>query len=475
MGHRVREEPEPETLSYELGAAREASRASTQILSRSLPASHSLADSASFQTCASRSASSGTRTQVAAGLGGSYVRDLRQRLAAGRDGRYDLAALLRILRALDVAPAVFFGKVFGSLDPIALTQLETRRLGEPPEIVARVGDLLLFEEWQPPGEFSEHVRDLDAHRYRDAREAGRFARTDLEQVAAGLRPLAWGIPLLAVYGSALRMTEDHDAAQQTLVLALERAEPTGDQGLLGDLLQRLAYAVADHCGDYGRASRLSARATDYHLLAGDMNAVGKTFVDRGIWLRKLDRLDGAVAMERRALELLATDEHRNRFAAFQMLGLSYRELGEPERAHQYASLAAELAPRVGPWMAARLLRLRARLAVDRRQYQAAEAHLREAIEVFQPISSGEAALETTELVRVLLLLGRGAEAHTTASTMARFIIPLEERSPVAAAAALDLLRCGQVGRGITLEMVDRVAAVLDEERARPPGRARSGR
>ncbi len=138
------------------------------------------------------------RVQIAAGLGESYVRDLRDRLAAGKDKRYDIAALLRILRALRVDPSVFFGKVFGALDPIELTRLEARQLGEPPEIVAKVRDALLLEEWQPLGELPEHVRELDAHRYRDAREAGRFAYAELDKVVAGLRELAWGITLLAV-------------------------------------------------------------------------------------------------------------------------------------------------------------------------------------------------------------------------------------------------------------------------------------
>ena len=64
----------------------------------------------------------------------------------------------------------------------------------------------------------------------------------------------------------------------------------------------------------------------------------------------------------RALELLADDEHRHRFSALQMLGLSHRELGDLETAHEHASAAAELAPRVGSLLMAKLLRLRARIA-----------------------------------------------------------------------------------------------------------------
>ncbi len=362
---------------------------------------------------------------------------------------------------------LFFGQVFGSLDPIALTQLETHWLGEPPELVIRVKDLLRLEEWQPLDGLPEPIRGLDAHRYQDAREAVRFARAELEQLVAGLRPPAWGVPLLAVYGSALRMIDVYDGALQTLVAALEVAEPKDDDATLGDLLQRLAYAVADRSADYRRAARLAARATDFHLLAGDLNAVGKTLVDRGLWLYKLSRPKEAIGMQRRALELLRADEHRNRFSALQVLGLCHHDLEDPERAQEFASLAAELAPRVGSLLAAKLLRLRARIAVDRQQYPEAEERLREAIETYSPICAGEAAHATAELVRVLLLQDRSGEARETARTMARFIIPLEEKSPVAAAAALDLLTCGQAGGEIPMELVDRVAGVLEEERACP--------
>ncbi len=407
-----------------------------------------------------------TRIQLAAGLGGSYLRDQRRRLASGQDRNYDLSVLLRVLQALRVDAGVFFAKVFGALHPIALTQLEAHRLGEPPELVARVIDRLRMEGWQPLAKLPEHVRRLDAHRYRDAREAARFARDDLDKVVAGLLPAAWGVPLLGVYGSALRMLEEHDASLQTLVAALEVTEPTGDQATLGDLLQRLAYAVADRCGDHRRALRLGRRATDFHFLAGDLNKAGKTLVDRGRWLSKLRRFQEADQVLIRALELLGSEEHRHRFSALQILGLVQCELGNLRGAHQHAARAAELAPHVGSWLASMLLRLRARIAIEQRQYDAAEAHLREAIEVFSPVSAGEAARATAELVRVLLLQDRPDEAVATAKTMAQFIVPLEEESEVAAKAAVELLNSGQAGGGITMELVDRVVGVLDKERAR---------
>ena len=415
------------------------------------------------------------RVQADAGLGETYIRDLRDRLADGVDRRYDLSALLRMLEALGVPPGAFFGKVFGALEPIALTQLETRRLGEPPELVARVKERLLLEQWQPLVELPEHLRRLDAHRYENAVEAARFARADLEEVAAGLRPLAQGVPLLAVYGSALRMTDRFNESQQAVVAAIEAAESTGDEAILGDLVQRLAYVVADRSGDYGRALQLAEKAMVHHVAAGDMNAAGTAFVDRGLWQYKLGRYEEAIRSQRRALELLDDSEHRNRFSALQVQGLCWCELGELEQAHKNASQASELAPWVGALMRVKLLRLQARIAVDRRRYGAAEEHLREAIEAFGPTSVDEAAVATVELVRVLQIQNRTDNARETAKSMTQFVIPLQDRSVAAAAAAHELLKRAQAGCDIPLELLHRVIEVLEDERARPRERARSKR
>ena len=415
-----------------------------------------------------------SRIQTAAGVGASYLRDQRARLAAGREQGYDFVGLLRILRALGVDRRVFFDRVYGSLEPIEVLKLETRQIGEPPQIVAEVRDLLRAEGWQPLPEVPRPIRDLDAHRYQDANEARVIAHGELVKVAAGLSPRSWGVPLLAVYGSALRMTDDYDQAQQALMAALEIAESADDLSTLGDLLQRLAYVIADGA-DYRRPLELAERATECYLQSGDLNSVGKTFVDRGLWLYKLGHLEKAIRMQHRALEHLKDDKYQNRFTALQGLGLYHREIGEPQNAQEYAVRARELAPKLGAWLVSNLLWLEARLAVDLGEYEEAEGLLRETVSVFIPISTVAAALATTELVRVLLLQGRPDEAHATAKTMARFIDPLEDRSQIAAAVALDLVLCGQAGRGISLALIDRVSETLEQERARPRGRARAKR
>ena len=417
-----------------------------------------------------------TRVQAAAGVSESYLRDLRVRLAAGRArGNYDLGALLPMIDALGVDLRTFFGSLFGAPSSIGMCQLEARRLGEPPALVVKVRDLLRLEAWRPLPEVPDAVRELDAHRYRDANEALEMTRGELVRVGAGLAPPAWGVPLLAVYGSALRMTDAYDAALQTLVTAYEVAAPKRDLPTLGDLLRRLAYVVAGRSADHQRAHALARRATDCYLQVGDLHRVGKTFVDRGLWRYKAGELEEAVRVQRPALEYLDGEDHRHRFAALHMLGVCHRELGDLASAQEYADRARELLAHVGPWLAANLAWLDARISVDRERYEGAEALLRQTIEAFSPVSAEAAALATTELVRVLLLQGRSRDAHEMAKTLVAYIIPLEDKSPGVAAAVMDLLRCGQAGFGIDLELVDRVAAELEKAQACPGGHARSRR
>ncbi len=415
------------------------------------------------------------RTQADAGVGGSYLRDLRARLAAGKKTGYDLGVLLRLLEALGVGRRAFFGTVYNLPEPISLCQLEARRLGEPPEVVAKVRDLLRLEEWQPLTEVPEPIQRIDAHRYQDARAAREIARGELIKVKAGLLPIAWGLPLLAVYGSALRSTDAYGRALKTLVAALEVAESIGDVSALGDLLQRLAYVVADRSGDHRWALALAREATDYHLRARDLNSVGKTFVDRGLWLYKLGELDEAIQMQQSALGYLEDDAHHSRCAALHIVGVCHRELGELDCAQDFACRARELAPLVGQALIVKLDWLDARIAVGQERYGDAEALLREAIRSFAPSSVFDAAKATVELVRVLRYQGRQDAAREAAETMLPFLGPLERKSRDAAAAALDLVRCAQSDRGLTDSEIDRIAAMLDEERERSGEPPRSGR
>ncbi len=413
-----------------------------------------------------------SRIQLAAGVGQTYLRDVRNRLATGQEKSYDLGVLLRMLRALGIDRQIFFARVYGSKDPVALLELEARRLGEPPDVVARVRDLLLEQEWEPLAEVPEAIQTLDADRHHDPEAVGLVALGDLKRVAAGRLPASWGVPLLAVYGSALRMLEDHDGALQTLVAALQVARRSGDPATLADLLQRLAFVVADR-GEHLRALELARAAEGWYVRADCRVGIGKTLVDQGCWLSKLGRPRESILANEAALKYLPAEETSNRFAALQTLGLSFWSLEELDDAQRYADEAEEIAPGVGPWQRAQLAWLQARIATSRKDFGPAETLFQESAEFFAPLSSVEAALVSSELTRVLLLQGRAAEAQGLANTMLRFIEPLRHNR-VASAAMADLWRCAAAGHGLSLEVVERTIRGLEEGRVqdctRPPGR-----
>ncbi len=321
-------------------------------------------------------------------------------------------------------------------------------------------------------EVPKAIRSLDDHRHHDPEAVREAVVGDLRKVAADDLQLSWGVPLLAVYGSALRMLENHDGALQALVAAVQVAWRSGDPTTLADLLQRLSYVVADR-GEHRRALELAKVAEDWHVRADNRVGIGKTLVDQGCWYYYVGQPRESISASEAALKYLPFEETSNRFAALQTLGLSFWALGELSSAQRYADEAAEIASGVGPWLRAQLDWLQARIATEKKDYVLGERLFRETSEFFVPLSSVDAALVSAELARVFLLEGRGAEAQGLANTMLRFIEPLR-RNRVASAAMADLWRCAAAGQGLSLELVERTIRRLEEGRAqecaRPLGR-----
>ena len=421
-----------------------------------------------------------SRAQKAAGVGKNYLRQLQLRLAAGEQRGFDLAVLLRVLELLEVDKEDFFADLFGGApEPIDRLRGETARLGEPPEIVARVRLLLAGEEWRPPPQPSPlsmpvTVRKLDDHRFKDARKTLQLISGALEHVEAGLEPRWAALPLLAVWGSARRMVFDQpgalDQAQQALMAAYELAEPAGDSAALGDLLQRLAYVVADR-GDREPALALTDLAILRHTTAGHRRGVGRSLVDRGLWLLYLGRPRQAIEALKAALEHLPDDEQRHRFSAFQNLGLCYQKIGKPEQARHYADLAEAAVDGLGDWLGGKLRWLQAALSIDLHELELAERYLGEVIAVFEPIQPVDSAVATTDLVRLQLRDGRPADAYESARKAVHLIGALKGNR-IAAAAIEDLTCCAYAGRGLSVALVDRVARRIREGWERQKRRSR---
>ena len=129
----------------------------------------------------------------------------------------------------------FFTDLFGSPNPIERLRAETAKLGEPPEIVTRVRQLLADGEYEAPESspaagvigfpqrgihegLPADIKKLDDHRFHDPRQTMELVAGALDFVEAGVAPRWTAVLLLAVWGSARRMVFDRpntlDEAQQ---------------------------------------------------------------------------------------------------------------------------------------------------------------------------------------------------------------------------------------------------------------------
>ncbi len=395
------------------------------------------------------------RTEEALGISPGYFRVQRNRKKG-----VSLLALLKALGFTHAHPREFFLGAFHSRDPIRDLRRETSSLGaEPPHLVTEVlrrGDKPAI----PPRSTTRFIQELDCLRYVNTRLARNQASASLQHTPRSLLPR-----LLGAYASALRLLEDHDGAQHALTAGLELAAQRDDFSAVADLWQRMAYIVADR-GNYQRALVISERAERIHVRIGDDIGVGKALTDQGIWLYYLDRHRESIDSHLAALHRLANQSlaRRCRVGSLQFLGLNYLKLQKLDRAQAYAARARQEASELGPWVFGGILWLQADIAMVQGRYEEAEGFLREAIEIFSPISAGQTALASIELVRSLILQNRTEEAYETAKAMARLVEPLRRKSRVAEAALAELVRCGLERRGLTLRRLDDVAEKIATRR-----------
>ncbi len=266
-------------------------------------------------------------------------------------------------------------------------------------------------------------------------------------------------------GQRVEIEADLGRAEQYLQTALWTARRKRDDAGQADALQRLAYVVADR-GDHRQALDLAERAGGIYDRIGDRAGRGKALVDQGVFLNGLGRYRAGIRAQSLALDLLPETDHRNRFSVLQGLGHLHRMAGDLGNANLYASRAAELLHAVEPRMAATLLWLRAAIAAQHGTAGAVDLY-RQALALLLTVHYADAALVTVELVQVLILQGRHAEAHETALTVRQLVIPLQHNRHVSAALA-ELIRGGR--EALNLARVERVRAALEQARTRPDWR-----
>ena len=386
--------------------------------------------------------------ELAIGRYSGFFRDLRR---PSRRGSIRVVDLVATLDHLEIDPAIFFAEALES----DLTVLPKTCGGKPPALVERARRRASEEGGGSLD--AAYLSELDGLRYRDPERVLRL----LEDAVDFMVPEA--IPrLLGVAGSAWRMQLRLNEAEHAFVVGLEIARKRQDSLAEGDLLQRSGYMHAAQ-GNY-RAALLAAReAALTFLLAGDLERVGRTLVDQGMFNVYLGKTRAAIEAYGAALSYLGEGDVSNRFSAYQGLGVAHEALGELEEASLWVSKALELGGEVEKYLLGNLHWLQGTIALRLDRLDVAERAFREAIEAFQGVNAADTALVTIELVRLLLQDGRAENAYETAASMLRLLEPLRrQRNRVISAAIADLLRHGR--RGFDLALVQKVARLIREER-----------
>ncbi len=366
------------------------------------------------------------RAEVEAGVAEGY---LRKAMYQNHGHGISLERFFTLLEGLNLSPRLFFSTAFADDDSGSLRELVDSPNEPPPTIVENA---LQFASRQAKGTLGRsYLLRLDDLRYDDPTKALHLAEDAIEFVSYEDLPL-----VLGVFASACRPLLRLDQARHSLRAGLEIAELLGDRQAAADLVLRSATLQVS-AGCYRRALLASEQAGLLYVRAGNLKKFGCTLVDQGIALLYLDQLDDSALAFRSSLELLAQSDHRNHFTAFQVLGLIAVLQKQPSRALELLEQSREFA--TNQLEQGKLAWVEGGAFSHLGKWQDAFWAFETAIDSLLSVSPVDAALCLCDHVRSLCDAGRLGEAVERAEAMRRIVVPLEDVSVVAAAAARDLL------------------------------------
>lgn len=400
-----------------------------------------------LHTFAKRQHGALTQAERAVAVVPGYV---RRRVDAGT---IDLRKLLGIVESLGGTPERFFRQVFPAnlndvrlyLDPLT---------GDPPAILEHARQRLAST--RPASILRSYIANLDLLRYERPAHALSKSAEAIEHLAPEDIPFTLG-----VWASSQRLLLEFDSGLHAIALGLEVAAEREDHASFGDLLRRLTYLVADTRGSYHEALALSRDAMERFVLAGDIDSVGRTLVDRGAWLYYLERYHDAIEAQERALSLLPESDRRHRFGALQGLGLYYQALGELETAGVYSERALAEGKGLGVLLRGKQVWLQAVIHFEQGELDRAEALLKEVVLLHQDVHRGDAALAATDLAEVQLKAGKPSAAYDSVQAVLPLLTPIGSRSRIVRAAELILADlAGRGASGMQHHAVDALRQVL---------------
>ncbi len=303
---------------------------------------------------------------------------------------------------------------------------------------------------------------LDELRYDDPLLAIRKAEHAIEFVSREEIPRTLGI-----WASACRLAARFDHALMACRLALDLVRGSGDHTAEVDLLRRASFVVASVSGNFWAALKISENATAQCARSGGLPMLGRFLVDQGTFLVCLERHNEAEQAFLHALDFLATNDRRNRFAALQGLGVHYYLQGKPQEALDYSVRAA---PAVKDHFEfGKMQWLNGCILADLERWDESCLAFEESLDHLLGVAPVDAALSACDHIRVLLAVGRIGEARQHAASMRRLIDPLAGNL-VASAAIRDLIRCEQEGQRLTITFLEAIKRRLERGRREIPHR-----
>ena len=258
-------------------------------------------------------------------------------------------------------------------------------------------------------------------------------------------------PLLGIAGSALKAQFDHPGAERHIRMGLYFADQIGDELAAGRLHQRLS-SVWHHMGNDQKALEENNLALLRSLL--DIESVGKCLVDRGVFLYCLEEFRGSwIAYE---ASLLRLEDETYRFCALQGLVECSEHVGKATEAPRLVEEALKL--EAFPEAKAKLVWSCGMLLARNSSTEQGIQRVKQAIEMLRDCSPVDTAIATVDLVKVLLLARRYAEARSEATQMLAYCGILRKISRVAEAAAVELANLAASGEGLTLAELETLRA-----------------
>lgn len=390
-----------------------------------------------------------TRAERATDVAPGYV---RRRADAGT---IDLRKLFGIVESVGGTPERFFRQVFPANPNDVSLYLDPPK-GRPPAILDHARRRLASP--RPASILRSYIAELDLQRYeRPMRTLTKLSEA-IEHLAPGDIPFTLG-----VWASSQRLLLELDAGLHALALGLEIAAARDDHASFGDLLRRLTYIVADASGNYHEALALTRDAMERFVLAGDIDSVGRTLVDRGAWLYYLGRYHDAIAAQERALSLIPESDQRHRFGALQGLGLYYKALGDLTTAEKYSQQALTEGTDLGVLLRGKQLWLQASIHFERGELDRAEALLEDVVVLHQHVHHGDAALAVIDLAEVQLKAGKPTAAYDSAHSVLPFLAPIGGRSRIVRSAEIILADlAGRGASGMQRQSVDALRQLINK-------------